>query len=120
LTELTTGIAGPTFALGCNVESIKGSYVPFSFGQQLLFSSICRPRHPLFLLTDSLISDNSIMSFTFFLLQAGFFSYISLVAAQQIPSSPVSNKYPGVSTACQTALNTTISCPYFLQDISIE
>jgi hypothetical protein len=40
--------------------------------------------------------------------------------AQQFSDVPLPVNYPGISDGCFDALNTTVTCPAFLIDISIE
>jgi hypothetical protein len=43
------------------------------------------------------------------------------VQGQQIKDGhPAFMSYPGISNVCETALNTTVDCPAFLQRISVR
>ncbi|RMX79389.1 hypothetical protein D0869_08345 [Hortaea werneckii] len=48
-------------------------------------------------------------------------STVHLVQAQQLKDGhPAFMSYPGISNACETALNTTVDCPAFLQKVSVK
>ncbi|KAI7494236.1 hypothetical protein KC367_g8157 [Hortaea werneckii] len=48
-------------------------------------------------------------------------STVHVVQAQQLKDGhPAFMSYPGISNACETALNTTVDCPAFLQRVSVN
>ncbi|RMY22481.1 hypothetical protein D0866_11929 [Hortaea werneckii] len=48
-------------------------------------------------------------------------STVHLVQTQQLKDGhPAFMSYPGISHACETALNTTVDCPAFLQSVSVN
>jgi len=52
-------------------------------------------------------------------LLAVFVTSIRSVWAQQLSDGlPAFMSYPGISTSCETALNTTVNCPAFLAKAS--
>lgn len=40
--------------------------------------------------------------------------------AQQLSDAYIPLSYPGLSTSCQDALNTSVSCPAFLSPLSVK